>query len=117
MDSTLNSMKFKLFLALNPSKIAKTMDFDGINFNLISKLRIEDKVKFEGIIIPPPLSTNIYLSRNAPIVDPIVKSWVLFVSGGVGIFLLIIAVIIMIKVRKYLKVELNSNEFQFYPQK
>ncbi len=63
-----------------------------------SELKIEDKVRFESEITSSQ-SMIIHFSRKEAIVDEKIEPWILFVSAGVGIFVLIIAVILLIKVR------------------
>ena len=93
------SQLFSLFLALIPSKV-QALDFKGINFKLNSELKIEDKIKFEKDI-KSFASTTVLMARDVPIVDPKVKPWILFASGGIGILFLIFAVIVLIKVRAF----------------
>lgn len=41
---------------------------------------------------------TVFIRREVPLVDAIVEPWVLFVSSGFGVLVLIIAVIVLIKV-------------------
>ncbi len=80
-----------------PSRI-KTKEYNGIDLRINSELKIEDKVRFESEITSSQ-SMIIHFSRKEAIVDEKIEPWILFVSAGVGIFVLIIAVILLIKVR------------------
>jgi hypothetical protein len=82
---------------LIPSRI-KTKEYNGIDLRINSELKIEDKVRFESEITSSQ-SMIIHFSRKEAIVDEKIEPWILFVSAGVGIFVLIIAVILLIKVR------------------
>ena len=79
-----------------PSTI-KEQDIKGINFRLNSELKIDDTIKFETEI-KSFASMTVFMSRDVPIIDVKVEPWVLFVSSGFGILVLIITVIVLIKV-------------------
>lgn len=85
--------------ALIPSKL-KAKEYNGIDLRINSELKIKDKVKFEREITSLG-SLVIHFARKEAIVDEKIEPWILFTSAGVGIFVLIITVIILIKVRIY----------------
>ena len=96
-NSGIHSKPLDIYLALIPSKI-KNKDYNGINFRLISGLKIEDKVRFESKISSTEL-LDIYFARKVSIIDEKINPWILFISAGFEIFVLIITLIILIRVR------------------
>ncbi|CAG2110873.1 unnamed protein product [Medioppia subpectinata] len=89
------SQPFTLSLSLIPSRI-KDKNFNQIVFKLNSELKVEDKVKFETQITSFT-SMSVYMARDVPIIDEKVEPWVLFLSAGFGVFILIITVIVLIR--------------------
>jgi hypothetical protein len=86
---------------LIPSKI-KAKEYNGIDLRINSELKIEDKVKFQFEITSSE-SVVIHFARKETIIDEKIEPWIIFLSAGVGIFILFITVIILIKVRIFIK--------------
>jgi hypothetical protein len=83
---------------LIPSKL-KAKEYNGIDLKINSELKIEDYIKFK-----PEITSSESVVIHFAIIDEKIKPWILFLSAGFGIFILIITVIILIKVRIFIKI-------------
>ncbi|XP_054152420.1 integrin alpha-PS4-like [Oppia nitens] len=86
---------FILSLSLIPYNI-KHLEFSDITLKITSQIKVKENIKYETPITSST-TTTIYMVRDDPIKDEVIKPWVVMVSSGTGLLVLILTIIVLIR--------------------